>query len=134
MSYSSGFGGYATINGTQLPVVSWSVNNPADLVVFKNSTSGNHPNRVATYTDFTCTIVIDWDEANQPFAAPLSIVAGQIVAAVKLYATASSFWGLTNMVVAGTPMQMVRDGKISTRVDLSFASGTIQYPGGGAPS
>lgn len=129
----TGIGGTATINGTELPVTSWNVSPQATIQEYKNSLSGGHPVRAATFDDGGAfTIVFDWQDSSNPFGAPLSLRVGQSVTAVKLYLdgnAGSLYWSFPVAIVRSLPQSITVDGKIMTSLAL-VASGTYGAPGG----
>ena len=133
-TFQSGFGGNATINGKLFPVVSWSGNFPPDILVYKNSKSGNHPVRAATYTDVTATIVIDYNQTDQPFQVGQGqIWPGVFVTNVVLLLSATAFdcWVISQMIVTNMPQSLEVAGKIATSISLAISGGVITPPGVG---
>lgn len=135
-SFVTGFGGDVTISEATagLPVVQWSGQFPATIQRYVNSKSGNHPVRASTVTDATCTVTIDWNEADQPFLPSQgTLVAGTIISSIflKISAASNDGWALTRMIVMDTPQDVVIDGKVMTRLSLGISGGTITPPGVG---
>ncbi len=134
MSYTprSGVGGTARINGTELPVTAWQVSPKADIVEFRNSLSGRHPRRAATYVDGgRFTITVDWDDSNNLFSAPLTIHAGDVVTDVTLNLDGpggSLCWRFPSAVVDSTPQSVAVEGKITTTLSC-LADGAFAAPG-----
>lgn len=130
-TFQSGFGGNCTINAKLFPVVSWSGNFPADILVYKNSKSGNHPVRAATYQDCTVTVVIDYNQTDQPFLTSQGyLIPGVFVTNVVLLlsATANDCWVISQMIVTGATQSLEVAGKIATSVPLAISGGVITAP------
>jgi hypothetical protein len=113
----AGINGTATINGNELPVVSWNSAPTAVIVPFVNSLSGGHPRKLPTITDGGMfSISVDWDDANNAFTSPLSIRVGTIITNIKLYIDGSSgsrYKSIPSAIVAGTPIAVEVPGKIT---------------------
>lgn len=134
MSYNprSGISGTATVNGTELPITDWSVNPSATILQFVNSLTGKHAKKASTFEDATFSFSFDWDDSNNPFAAPLTIVQGSTITNVKLLLdgpSGSLYWNFPSAIVVSTPQSMQRAGKITTSVNCT-ADGTFAAPGG----
>lgn len=132
MSYLSGIQGTGTINGTELPVTGWDVTPSATILEFINSKTGLHPVVQSTILRARFAIEFDFDPANQPFTSPLSIVVGSTLTSVNLYIDGtggSNFWNFPSALVATTPQQLRREGKVVTRIEC-VASGQFKAPNG----
>lgn len=123
MSFSprAGITSTALINGTELPIIGWNRRPIAIIVRFVNSLSGGHPVYLPTITDGgKFSIEFDWDDANQPFAAPLSIRVGTIITVVKLLIdtnVGTRFVSIPSAIVESTPFKTVVEGKIAGSID-----------------
>lgn len=153
MQFRSGKLGTATINGNgvsnEIPLISWDVEPSVDIVMFRNSKTGNFPYREATFFDATVSLVLDVDFDAYPFAAPTNLYVGQLLSPVFLYlrqpAGPSTFGGdfwrfpkvgapaSAGLIVQSTPMSLSIDGKVGTSVTC-VASGPFQYPTGLVPN
>lgn len=147
-NFHSGKYGTGTVNGVEIPLISWDVEPTVDIVRFLNSKTGSYPKREATFYDASVTLVFDLDFDAYPFATPINLIPGQIVTA-KLYMrqTANSalngdFWqfpktGLdtssNGLVVQSAPMSLNVDGKIGTSVSC-LITGAFAWPTGISPT
>lgn len=132
MSFLNGLTATATINGTELAVTGWSVNDSAVILRYVNSKTGIHPVKESTIEDATFSITVDFDPSLQPFAAPLNIRAGTVLTAVKLFLdgpTGTTYWSFPSAIVASVGNSVVREGKVSTVLNCE-ASGQLAAPGG----
>lgn len=130
--FMSGITGTATIGTNELDVTDWDVTATAVILAYVNSKTGLHPVKQSTLIDAVFSIGVDMDVANQPFASPYNVKAGDTLANVKLYCdgpAGSVFWGFTAAEVRSTSMSMQRPGKIGIRLNCE-ASGTFNAPGG----
>lgn len=136
----TGFGGDATI-GTgstgsyTFPVIGWSLRNPATILSYYNSKSGNHPERASTYTDAMVTIEIDFQLSDQPFQTAVNILPGDKITNVNLIISADSgdAWTITQMIVSDMPQSLQRAGKVVTSINAQIRGGTITAPGNSTP-
>lgn len=133
-NFRTGINATASINGTELPFSEWSINPTTELARFANSKTGNKRAKSATYVEATGSWTYDWDDANQPFIAPLSITVGTRLTTVKLQIDGSSgtlFWALSQIIVVSTPQRWMRDGKPVLTINWENDQGTITPPGPG---
>lgn len=138
MALRAGNTASATVNGTELPIVGWDNNPTAAIVTFINSKSGGHPVRLPTFTDGGAfTIDIDFDDANNAWAAPISLYPGLILTNVRLYVIGGpsasggltpTYWQYPEAIVTGNPTRVEVAGKIVSRI-LCIASGPFAPPG-----
>jgi hypothetical protein len=134
MQFHSGVMGSATINGVELPILSWKVQPRADIVSFKNSKTGAYPQREATFKDARVELALDLDFDNYPFASSPGVVIGAAISEVKLYLHGASgdYWLFPSMIVESNPMDVVIDGKIATSF-TALPNGSFSYPTGITP-
>ena len=83
--FASGFFGTVTINGSECPVIQWSLSRTRTLVEFRNSLTGIYPFRDPTFGDIVASVVIDRDFANNPNGSPFYILPGQTLTNLVLY-------------------------------------------------
>jgi hypothetical protein len=143
MTFKSGRFGRVTIGSgtpTELPTISWNVNPSASIIPFRNTRTGRHTLREATFFDCTVEVVIDYDHDANPFATPPNLTAGATITNVFLYVNGGSGaspsgdkWDFPSMIVQGTPTECSVEGKMGVRVSL-VPNGLFKYPGGYDPA
>lgn len=130
-NYYAGNNGAATINGTALDLVRWSVNPTATVVAFINSLTGKHPARLPTFDDGgRFTVVVDFNQTTYPFSGSFSIRPGSILTNVLLYINlgANLKWQFPSAIVEGTPEELELAGKVMTSI-VCLADGPYAPPG-----
>jgi hypothetical protein len=131
IQFHSGAMGTATINGTEVPLLSWKVEPHAEVVTFKNSKTGAYPQREATFKDARVELALDLDFDNYPFASPPGILIGATLTNVQLYLHGASgdYWLFPSLIVETNPMDVVIDGRVGTHF-TAVPNGTFSYPTG----
>jgi hypothetical protein len=137
MTFHSGRKGTCTINGTEIPIISWRVNASAEMVRFRNSKTGKFSLVESTFLPLTFNVVLDFDFDAPPYVSPLNIVPGSSLTTVKLFingtADTTNCWTIPSAVVSSTPQDVSVEGKIGTSF-AAEANGTYSMPGGVTPT
>src|SRR3954462_5048285 len=89
MTFKSGLKATCTINGTEIPLINWSVRPAVTIQEFRNSKTGRVPKREATFVDLSGTVSYDFDFDANPFST-LNVVPGQKITNLKLYLNGTS--------------------------------------------
>lgn len=140
MSYHAGIGGTVTINGTELALTRWSVNPSATIVAFMNSKTGKFAKKQSTFEDCDFSFSIDYDDAANAFAAPLTLAPGQTITQVKLFLDNTAvglppngeYWHFPSAIIQRTPQTLEVVGRIETTIDCT-SDGTYGTPGNPVP-
>lgn len=83
-TFHSGFGGWVTIGGNQVPLKNWRLSDKNDLAKFKNSMTGKRALYEPTYSEGSVTLSLAYDFSNDPFGAYAGFQAGAVLANLVL--------------------------------------------------
>lgn len=132
-TFHSGKFAVFTINGTSLSTTGWTINNPTEKAVFKNSDTGSVPRQEGTFYGATVTLTYDYNfsSGGTPWGAPISVAPQSVITNVICYlnGTSGPNWNFTSLFVDGTPQSVQVDGKPAQSIACSL-NGPYTPPGG----
>lgn len=133
--FYSGFYGSASVGANELALMMWSVTPTVQLVEFRNSRSGNYVVRQSTFSDVSGDLTVDYDFANDYFAAPFNLNPGTILTNLLLYLHQPSKselsgpeWTFASVIIDSTPQTLDINGKIGTKFSFKGAGGNVTPP------
>lgn len=141
MAFRSGINGTLYINptpggalasGTELPINEWTMQDSNDVVEFKNSLVGSRPQVAATYNNASGTVDLDWSDATQPFATPISLQAGMVIGPLSLMVSKADTLGnlVPLAIITSWTQRLQRTGKMGVQISWRASSDTITTAGG----
>lgn len=132
--FGTAYCGSSTAN-IELPTRSWSVDDNAEVVTFRNSKTGRFTVAEQTFVGATFSINYDYDYSSNPFlvaGGSVNIVPGT-TNAVRLFvggnsnATNSAYWDFPVSICQRVNQQMNLEGKLETTASF-MATGTFSEP------
>lgn len=132
--YHSGFMSTAAVGTNELSCKKWTVTPQSETYKTKTSRSGVIPQYEGTFQEYRVSIELDFDFANNPFQAPISIAVGTVLTNLYLFLHQSAKsaldgpkWSFSSFYVETTPQSGEVAGGLPQTIN-GYGFGTFAAP------